>query len=144
MNFFIDPTDEAYKGSTWMYMRVAIEHTLTLLKDGSLILFTPWMWCRGRKREEHVLDSKNVFKEGKISTNGSLVRMCSYKNFPSITFLWTLSFSFLVFLQWPSFIGKLQVFSKPAFHLKERKISLMEVSLHPWVIKEGKISTKVA
>jgi len=33
--FLVIPKDEAYKRSTWMYMSVANELTLTLLKDGS-------------------------------------------------------------------------------------------------------------
>lgn len=41
MNFVSDPKDETYKGITLMFMRVSNEHTITLLKDGSLLFLTP-------------------------------------------------------------------------------------------------------
>ena len=82
MNFVSDPKDEAYKGSDIMYMRVANQHTLTLLKYGFLFLLTPWVWCQGRKREENVLNSKSVFKGRKISTDGSLEKMTIVQTFP--------------------------------------------------------------
>ena len=87
--------------------------TPTLLKDGSLDLLIPSrLMHNGGKVEEHVLHSTNGFKRARWQLK-SLVRKRSYKHFFNITLQMSFVFLLLFELQWPPFIGQLQVISKP-------------------------------